>query len=80
MEKVKTLHISPVQKLKDRVKKIKPKLSKKGYQACLEIIFKHYPKYNSAEGWQLIKSVWDFRKADDALTTILEQIASNTLK
>ena len=75
-----TLHISPIQKLKDRVKKIKPKLTKKGYQECLEVIFKHHKKYNTAEGWQLIKSVWDFRKADDELTDILEQIANNILK
>ena len=75
-----TLHVSPIQKLKDRVKRIKPKLSKKGYQACLEIIFKHYPQYNTHEGWQLLKSVWDVRKADDILTGILEEIANNKLK
>ena len=75
-----TLHTSPIKKLKDRVRKIKSKLSKIGYQECLEIIFKNYKKYNTGEGGQLIKSVWDFRKADDELTEILEQIANNQLK
>ncbi len=75
------LETSPIDACKAKVTEAKLKiLSNYGYTQVCQIILQHHPKYNTAEGGELIKAVWQKRKADYALTEILEQIANGKLK
>jgi len=74
------LHVRPTLQLKSRVESVKPLLKVIGLKVVTEIITRYYPIYNTIEGGKLIDQVYYGRKADIALTEILEQIASGELK
>ncbi len=76
------LEKSPIDVCKQKVKEAKPVLSELGfgYAEVKTIILHHHAKYNTAEGGDLIKAVWQNRKADYDLTQIIESIATGKLK
>lgn len=74
------LETSPIEACKEKIKAAKMQLATLGYTKVAQIILQNHPQYNTAEGGELIKSVWQLRKADYRLTEILEQIASGKLK
>jgi hypothetical protein len=74
------LETSPIEACKAKIKVAKMKLATFGYTMVTQIIVQNYPQYDTAEGGELIKSVWQLRKADYKLTEILELIASGKLK
>ena len=67
---------SPVQELKDRVKKIKPLLPK-GWRS---ILIRNHKEYDTMSGSNLLDNILNGRSSDITLTTILERIASGELK
>lgn len=74
------LETSPIEACKAKIKAAKMQLASIGYIKVCQIILQNYPQYNTAEGGELIKSVWQLRKADYKLTEILEFIASGKIK
>ena len=76
------LETSPIEVYKQRATTAKIGIGICGipYSDVKKIILQHYPEYNTAEGGDLITSVWNKRKADVKLTEILEQIATGKLK
>jgi len=76
------LETSPIEAYKNRVTSAKLLIAQNGLaiSTVKEIILQHNPEYNTAEGGELITSVWNKRKADVKLTEILEQIATGKLK
>lgn len=76
------LETSPIEACKAKVTESKVKISNLGlnYNEVLKIILQHFPKYDTLLGGELIKSVWQKRKADYDLTQILEQICTGKLK
>lgn len=76
------LETSPIEVCKEKITAAKTKLASLSldYAAVKEIILHHYPKYNIAEGGELIKAVWQKRKSDYDLTEIIGLISTGKLK
>ena len=69
------LKANPIQRCKDRVRLTLERLPKN----FIDIIVKHYPKYNTIKGGILIRDVKYLRAADVDLTEIFENIANGKL-
>lgn len=68
--------LSPAQVYKNRVKAIADKLPDNYKQ----IVYSHYPQYNTPTGAQQLSNVKQLRSAHVQLTEILERIATGDLK
>jgi len=75
-----TTFMGKSKRLKQRMKAIKPKLILLRFKPVASIIVKHYPEYQTVDGMDDIRKVYEFRQSDSKLTEIFERIASGELR
>jgi hypothetical protein len=75
-----TKKVTRAQRLKARVRAVRPMLVQFGWPNVKSILLKYYPEYNNFDDAITVLNVWNCQGSDQKLTEILEDIANGKLR